>query len=216
MKQVQSGPVRWNILDEEAYQNGQESEVSFDSFLGASEEELKNSGFSLHPKDEKVRIIKEKGTPKIVFTDDKESVSFEAYYTPEQMWIWQDIRHSQLITAFNKYDFTFYKKAANLFKSIPDFIQGFTLLSKNLDESEVDRYYILVQESSSGRFTVTIGRHKDKPKKEKRYRFFAASIQEFVENVVKCLAEYMKEVLSKDVYIEEKEEKRQDEELDRG
>ena len=130
-------------------------------------------------------------------------------------WIWQDIRHSQLICAFNKYDFTFYKKASSLFKTIPDFIQGFSLLSKNLDETEVDRYYILVQESSSsGRFTITIGRHKDKPKKEKRYRFFAGSIKEFIENVVKCLAEYMKESMSKDVYIQEKEEKRQDEELD--
>ena len=95
MKQIQSGPVRWNVLDEKTYEEGGESEISFSSFLGVSADKLKEEGFSIHPKTDKVRVIKEKGKPKIVFTDDKESVSFEALYAPENMWIWQDIRHSQ-------------------------------------------------------------------------------------------------------------------------
>ena len=216
---IKSGPVTWSVDEVDEYSVGGESTVHFKSFLGEDIDTLHDQGFKVKTEDDLLLVRPgNKGKPELVFQDkykNLETVPFQAVYEPDDLWIWHDPMRNQFITTFGKYDFTFYRRASGLFASTKDLVSGFSIVKKDYDEQDVDRYYFLVEQSISGKYTVTIGRHKDNPKKEKRYKFFAGSVREFFEMVVKCLDDFMKELLSKDVYIEEKEDKRTEEELGR-
>ena len=216
---IQNGPVTWRVKDEEAYKGGEMSDLCFDSFLGKTEEELRAEDFIIKANEDLFYIQRnEHNKPALGYTEKytgANKVPFEAYYKPDNLFIWYDPMRKQFITTFDRYDITFYNKAYKIFKGTDDLAAGFETLSSKLNEEDVDRYYLLVEQASDGKYVITIGRHKDKPKKEKKYRFFANSVKEFFEKVVKYLDIFMMQNVSKEVYIQEKEDKRTQEELEK-
>ena len=206
---IRSGSILWETEDD--------GSVRFKSFLGNTEEELIDKGYAVKIKEDLIHVASDGKIKYLSFSDaykkTESLIPFSAHQKKKDIWIWADPMRREFIATKGRYDFTFYHKAIKLFTKPEDIEETFSSFEKKYDEDDVSRYYFLVDEAASGRYTVTIGRKRDQIKTERKFSFFAGSLHEFVKKIEKCFELFYKELLSKDIYIREKEDKRESEEL---
>ena len=205
---MNDGPVTWDISEE--------GKVSFSSFLGKTKEELTKEGYSTLIDTALLSAEKEEnGKMKLTYMDayrTSERLPFSACKKTDDLWIWSDPMRRQMIATMDRYDFTFYGRATGLFSDTEDLEKTFPVFRSRFSEDDVDRYYFLIDRAASGKYQITIGRHRDK--KEKKFSVFAKNVIDLFRQLITSFSLF-KEALSKDVYIEEKEDKRKDEDLTR-